>query len=241
MPVNEAARLEPEAPTYEELRARLPECARPSFDQMVDAGKSIAECAEAVRLYREFHDDIPDEANEGFARLLAAGEKLEGLPEEEASRLSENLIVKRAGDFTAARHRQFMWQVHSARMRVRRQAAAPAPAVCPTPILAAPRERRDSSSSRTSGQDPGGDDDPDPPGDCLELVLVDEQTPATQTPPRYCRCERDRPFTAPNWDIGPDGGDCRSCTLELRPRDVRYMHAIARSERARLEGKGWSL
>ena len=109
-----------------------------------------------------------------------------------------------------------------------------------TAAAAAPRERRDSSSSRTSGTDPG-DGDPDPPGDCLELVLLDEETAPTQTPRRYCRCERNRPHTAPNWDIGPDNGDCRSCTLQLRPRDVRYWHAVARSERARVEGKGWSL
>src|SRR5215204_99197 len=226
--------LEQSDATYEDLRARLPEEAHPGFDRMVDQGWPIEEIAECVRRYLEFWDDVPDEVHDGLDRMNAAAESIEDLPATERARLADEFfMVKRAGDFTAARHRQFMWQAHGARMRVRRPVAAPARAAC-TPTLAAPRRRREGSSSRTSGQDPGGDDDPDPPGDRLALLLVDEEPPAAQTPPRYCRCERDRPFTAPNWDIGPDGGDCRSCTLGLRPRDVRFMHAIARSERA-----GW--
>jgi hypothetical protein len=44
---------------------------------------------------------------------------------------------------------------------------------------------------------------------------------------RYCRCERDR--IGPDWDIGPDGGVCRSCELEVAHGDVRRMCAIARA------------
>jgi hypothetical protein len=108
--------------------------------------------------------------------------------------------------------------------------------------MAAPRERRDSSSSRSSGQDPGGgDDDPEP--DQFRLVLVHQKHAGTavQQQPRYCRCDRDKPYTSPNWDIGPDDGHCRSCSRPLRERDVRLWHAIARSERARLAWKGRSL
>jgi hypothetical protein len=104
--------------------------------------------------------------------------------------------------------------------------------------MAAPRERRDSSGSRSSGTDPGsGDDDPDGPGGEFELTLVDE-TPAAP-PSQRCRCDSDRPYTRPDWDIDPDGGRCRSCDRDLREQDVQRMHAIARDERARIERKGW--
>jgi hypothetical protein len=99
--------------------------------------------------------------------------------------------------------------------------------------------RRTSSSSRTSSADPGSDaDEPEPPAGGFELTLVDE-TPAGQPPRRYCHCDRDRPYTAPNWEIEPDGGHCRACGHELRDSDVRRWLAVAYYERQRVSAKGW--
>ena len=102
--------------------------------------------------------------------------------------------------------------------------------------------RRTSSSSRTSSTDPGDDPDPEPepPAGGFEFVLVDG-APASRASGRPCRCDRARPYTRPNWDVGPDGGHCRSCGRDLREHDVRRMHAIALEERARMELKGWTL
>jgi hypothetical protein len=98
-------------------------------------------------------------------------------------------------------------------------------------------------SSARSGDSPGGGGaDPEP--DHFRLTLIHEKhalEPVAQTPPRSCRCDRDRPYTAPNWDIEPDGGHCRGCDLPLRDHDVRRAHAIARDARSRLMAKGWSL
>jgi hypothetical protein len=102
-----------------------------------------------------------------------------------------------------------------------------------------PAERR--ADGERSGQDPGDDPEPGHAVEDFRLILVHEKhvrEPVSLTSPR-CRCDRDRPYTAPDWDIEPDGGQCRRCDRPLRERDVRRWHAIALAERARLVAKGW--
>jgi hypothetical protein len=98
------------------------------------------------------------------------------------------------------------------------------------------------ASSKRSSERSGDSGDPEPAPDRFRLTLVHQKharAPVNEKAPRYCRCDRDKPYTAPNWDIEPDGGHCRSCDLPLRKHDVRRWHAIARDERARLAAKGW--
>ena len=46
-------------------------------------------------------------------------------------------------------------------------------------------------------------------------------------PGPYCRCERERPYRAPDWEVQPDRGRCRTCRRELQPRNVRRSQAMA--------------
>lgn len=79
------------------------------------------------------------------------------------------------------------------------------------------------------------------PGDVVTQLGFDGDAPPTverrrSTPPRrFCKCEE--PYFRKNWDVGPDGGSCRTCGNELRKMDVRRLHAIARDEQARIAHK----
>jgi hypothetical protein len=155
-------------PAYEELRAQLPECAQDNYDWMVEAGATVAQCEEAVRNYNAFWDDVPQEAKDGMERMDAAGAALEGLPNEEACRLCEEyLMVKRAGDFTEARHQRL---VHEARLVRVRATSASSPTVR-TRRDPRPRRRRSASTRAAgirSGQDPGDEEpEPEPERRCL--------------------------------------------------------------------------
>jgi hypothetical protein len=51
------------------------------------------------------------------------------------------------------------------------------------------------------------------------------------TPRRYCRCERDLPYSSgPAWEvwtIDPDRAWCQRCQLDVAPADVRRTYAQA--------------
>jgi hypothetical protein len=85
-------------------------------------------------------------------------------------------------------------------------------------------------------------DNPDPETDDYRLTLVHEKharEQVSQAPAKCCQCERERPYTRPNWDIDLAGGHCRSCDLPLREQDVRRWHAIALAVRSGLVSRGW--
>jgi hypothetical protein len=92
-----------------------------------------------------------------FERMAAAATP------EERERIADQLWVEDIERPRATR------RVQTARMKV------PAPPVqrARARELAAPRERRDSSSSRSSGQDPGGDSDPEQDDGPWALGFVD--------------------------------------------------------------------
>ena len=79
-----------------------------------------------------------------------------------------------------------------------------------------------------------------PVGDAAARLFVDLTRSPRRRRRRFCRCERDLPYAVVNWDIGPDGGNCRSCGRELHPGVVRREHAHAIAERRRVLVKLWS-
>jgi hypothetical protein len=84
-------------------------------------------------------------------------------------RKSDEVIARLAATATLEEQERLAKQLcpqHDAwirgRNRVQRASARRGATIAPRPRpVATPRERRDASSSRTSGQDPGGDPDPD--------------------------------------------------------------------------------
>ncbi len=63
------------------------------------------------------------------------------------------------------------------------------------------------------------------PARLFDLEPVEEAVGARRR--RYCRCENHGVCSrAPDWDVWPDFGWCRTCALEVHPKDVRRSHAI---------------
>ena len=152
-------------PTYAELRARLPESDRAKFDEMVEGGCPIELLAEEVDRYlsmRRFWVEVPQEAKDGLDRMLEAGEALEGLPDDEVVRVyREHLMVKRAGDFTEARRRRFMRQVHLVRVRA---TSSRQPTSTERPRARSRRTAARRAAGPRSGTDPGDEEgEPEPP------------------------------------------------------------------------------
>jgi hypothetical protein len=118
-------------------------------------------------------DDVPEVLYEFTPEQIAALEetrrKLNFTPQEVEERLRRTeadmeWMAAAATPGESERRAAQVWDAWVERPRARRRIAAarkvtPSRAPRTRPLtLAAPRERRDSSSSRTSGQDPGGDD-----------------------------------------------------------------------------------